>query len=85
MKRFIMCLGLLALNFQFSTVNSLFACTNLIVGKKASKDGSVIISYSQDSYGSNRSASSRPPTIPQGPCIPSTTTRQATTWAKCPK
>lgn len=28
-----------------------FACTNLIVGKKASKDGSVIISYSADSYG----------------------------------
>lgn len=27
------------------------ACTNLIVGKKASKDGSVIISYSCDSYG----------------------------------
>ena len=52
MKRFIICLGLLALNFQFSTVNSLFACTNLIVGKKASKDGSIIISYSQDSYGS---------------------------------
>jgi len=26
-------------------------CTNLIVGKKASKDGSVIISYSSDSYG----------------------------------
>ena len=28
-----------------------FACTNLIVGKKASQDGSVIISYSADSYG----------------------------------
>ena len=27
------------------------ACTNLIVGKKASKDGSVIVSYSADSYG----------------------------------
>ena len=30
----------------------LYACTNLIVGKKASKDVSVIISYSQDDYGS---------------------------------
>ncbi len=28
-----------------------YACTNLIVGKKASKDGSVIISYSCDDYG----------------------------------
>lgn len=36
-------------NVQCSTAS---ACTNLIVGKKASKDGSVIISYSQDSYGS---------------------------------
>lgn len=28
-----------------------WACTNLIVGKKASTDGSVIVSYSADSYG----------------------------------
>lgn len=28
-----------------------FACTNFIVGKKASKDGSVICSYNADSYG----------------------------------
>ena len=27
------------------------ACTNLIVGKKASKDGSVIVTYSSDDYG----------------------------------
>lgn len=27
------------------------ACTNIIVGKKASKDGSVFVSYSADSYG----------------------------------
>ena len=30
---------------------SLLACTNLIVGKSASTDGSTIISYSADSYG----------------------------------
>ena len=28
-----------------------FACTNLIVGRKASQDGSVFVSYSADSYG----------------------------------
>ena len=27
------------------------ACTNFLVGKKASADGSVFISYSADSYG----------------------------------
>ena len=31
--------------------NEASACTNLIVGKKASKDGSVIVSYSCDDYG----------------------------------
>lgn len=37
---------------QWSMFNSAQACTNFIVGKKASADGSIIISYSQDSYGS---------------------------------
>ena len=35
-------------NFQFST---LFACTNFLVGKNASVDGSTMISYAADSYG----------------------------------
>ena len=52
MKRYIILLGALLFNVQFSIFNSASACTNLIVGKKASKDGSVIISYSQDDYGS---------------------------------
>ncbi len=52
MKRYIILLGALLFNLQFSIYNSASACTNLVVGKKASKDGSVIISYSQDDYGS---------------------------------
>ena len=32
-------------------VAKVFACTNLIVGKNASTDGSTIVSYSADSYG----------------------------------
>ena len=33
------------------------SCTNLIVGKKASVDGSVICTYNCDSFGSARSLS----------------------------
>ena len=34
-----------------TTVLASWACTNIIVGKKASVDGSVLVSYSADSYG----------------------------------
>ena len=51
MKKLIVLLTLLTFNFQLSTFNSIFACTNLIVGKAASTDGSVIVSYNADSYG----------------------------------
>ena len=33
------------------TGGSAFACTNFIVGKKASADGSVFVTYNADSYG----------------------------------
>ena len=33
------------------TTSAGYACTNFIVGKKASRDGSVIVSYNADSYG----------------------------------
>ena len=41
-------LGLSTLNSQLST---LLACTNFIVGKNASADGSVFVTYNADSYG----------------------------------
>ena len=52
MKRFIIFLLTTSLFLFTSSTLPLHACTNLVVGKKASKDGSVIISYSQDDYGS---------------------------------
>ena len=52
MKRLFILLGALLLSMSNGQWSMIYACTNLVVGKKASKDGSVIISYSQDSYGS---------------------------------
>ncbi len=46
MKKIFAVLTLLA-----SVATSSWACTNFIVGKKASADGSVLVSYSADSYG----------------------------------
>ena len=45
-KRLIFCAALF-----LAAVADTFACTNLIVGKNASTDGSTIVSYSADSYG----------------------------------
>ena len=42
---------LLTAAFLVAAVAQGLACTNFIVGKGASKDGSVIVSYSADSYG----------------------------------
>lgn len=42
---------LLGLAMLVSATIQSWACTNFIIGKKASKDGSVIVSYSADSYG----------------------------------
>ena len=43
--------SLLIFSFSQLLISSAFACTNLIVGKRASADGSVIVTYSSDSYG----------------------------------
>ena len=42
---------ILSLSVMLFAVMAGNACTNFLVGKKASKDGSVFISYSADSYG----------------------------------
>lgn len=48
MKKILLLIAMLGFQISFSSIS---ACTNLIVGKKASKDGSVIVSYSCDDYG----------------------------------
>ena len=42
---------LMAVALIVASITQSLACTNFIVGKAASKDGSVIVSYSADSYG----------------------------------
>ena len=50
MKRFLVTILTIILHSTSFVLHST-ACTNLIVGKKASVDGSVIVSYNADSYG----------------------------------
>ena len=42
---------IVAIGVMLMTLSNGYACTNFIVGKKASADGSVICSYNADSYG----------------------------------
>ena len=42
---------ILSVSLVLTAVVNALACTNLIVGKNASADGSTIVSYSADSYG----------------------------------
>lgn len=42
---------ILSVSLVLAAVANALACTNLIVGKNASADGSTIVSYSADSYG----------------------------------
>ena len=78
-------ISLLALSFSVLLAGALpaLACTNLIVGKKASADGSVICTYNCDGFGFASSLSlSHPGSHPAGEMIalrgwgPSTTVRQ---------
>ena len=62
MRRFI-----LSLSAMLFAVFAGSACTNFLVGKKASADGSVFISYSADSYGMSGFVAHFPAaTYPQG-------------------
>lgn len=51
MKKLILLVAVSVLSLLTSHFSPLCACTNLIVGKKASADGSVIVTYSSDDYG----------------------------------
>ena len=50
MKRLFLILAI-ALQCSIFNIQWSLACTNFIVGKKASADGSVFVTYNADSYG----------------------------------
>lgn len=53
-----------------AAVTETLACTNFIVGKNASTDGSVIVSYSADSYGMFGELYHYPQVyMPKAPCV----------------
>ena len=53
-----------------AAVTETLACTNFIVGKNASTDGSVIVSYSADSYGMFGELYHYPAGyMPKAPCV----------------
>jgi len=52
--------NLIPLTSHFSPISRVSACTNFIVGKKASKDGSVMCTYNADDYGMFMSLAHRP-------------------------
>ena len=51
MKKVLLIAALLQLSIFHSPLSIVRACTNFIVGKKASADGSVFVTYNADSYG----------------------------------
>ena len=63
-----------------------WACTNLIVGRHASTDGSTIVSYSADSYGLFGELYHYPAgTHAKGTMRPVTSGTLVSTWAKFPR
>ena len=51
MKKYVLLTVLLILSTVHCQLSTVFACTNFIVGKKASADGSVFVTYNADSFG----------------------------------
>ena len=68
------------------TGGSAFACTNFIVGKKASADGSVFVTYNADSYGAFMPLyHTQPPSISLAICVRFSSGILTSIWARFPK